>query len=120
MILVTLRVRTHYTYVTAAAIIAIGLYVLLDRNLIKKVIGLNIFQTGIFLIFITAAYRTDGAPPIVSGDGIYVSPLPHVLVLTAIVVGVSVTALSLAMVLVLYETYGTVHEEELREAIDDE
>lgn len=109
---------TRYTYVAAVVIIAIGLYILLDRNLIKKVLGLNVFQTGVFLFFVTAGYRIGGSPPIVnSTGGSYVSPLPHVLILTAIVVGVSVTSVSLGMILLLYETYGTVQEDELREAI---
>lgn len=111
---------TRYTYVVAVIVIAIGLYVLLDRNLIKKIVGLNIFQTGVFLFFVTAGYRIGGGPPIASaGGGPYVSPLPHVLILTAIVVGVSVTAVSLGMVFLLYETYGTVQEDELREAIHE-
>lgn len=110
---------THYAYITAAIVVSLGLYTLFDRNLIKKVIGLKLLQTGIFLIFITAGYRTGGAPPVITSDGVYVSPLPHVLILTAIVVGISMAALALALVLVLYNTYGTVNEEKIREAINE-
>lgn len=110
------------TYMGAVALIAIGLYVLVDdQHLVKKVFGLNIFQTGVFLFFIGAGYRTGGAPPIVSpGGGPYVNPLPQVLMLTAIVVGVAVTAVALALIVRIHGEYGTVREDELREVLADE
>ncbi len=107
---------TRYNYIAAFLIIAIGLYLVVgDKNLVKKVIGLNIFQTGIFLFFITAAFVEGGKPPVVhEGIETYVSPLPHVLILTAIVVGVSLTAVALTLVIRIYSEYGTLREDVLR------
>jgi multicomponent Na+:H+ antiporter subunit C len=103
-------------YVASILLTGIGLYVLVaDDHLVKKVVGLNVFQTGIFLFFVLAAYREGGRAPLLSAPGPYVDPLPHVLVLTAIVVGVSVTAVALALVVRLHREYGT-----LREAVIDE
>lgn len=106
-------------YVAFAVLMVVGLFVLIDDdNLLKKVLGLNVFQTSVFLFFVTAGYRTGGRPPIVEpGGGPYANPLPGVLVLTAIVVGVSVTAVALALVVRIYREYGTVSEAELREAM---
>jgi len=104
-------------YVVYALLVGIGLFVLVDDdNLVKKIVGLNLFQTGVFLFFITAAYHVDGRAPLLAGDGPYTNPLPHVLILTAIVVGVSVTAVALALVVRLYDEYGTVSESEIVEA----
>jgi multicomponent Na+:H+ antiporter subunit C len=113
---------TRYNYVGAMLLIAIGLYLVVgDRNLVKKVIGLNIFQTGIFLFFITAAYVEGGVPPVVhGGEETYVSPLPHVLILTAIVVGVSLTAVALTLVVRIYSEYGTLREDRLQEMETDD
>ncbi|MFB6303865.1 MAG: cation:proton antiporter subunit C [Haloferacaceae archaeon] len=110
------------TYVGYVALVAVGLFVLVDdENLVKKVLGLNVFQTGVFLFFVTAGYRTGGAPPLVAdGGGPYVNPLPQVLMLTAIVVGVSVTAVALALVVRIYREYGTLREDVLLEAMADE
>ena len=107
---------TRYNYVAAFLIVAIGLYLVVgDRNLVKKIIGLNIFQTGIFLFFITSAYVEGGAPPVIQeGVETYVSPLPHVLILTAIVVGVSLTAVALTLIIRIYSEYGTLREDVLR------
>jgi multicomponent Na+:H+ antiporter subunit C len=81
---------------------------------------MNVFQTGIFLFFITAAYAEGAGPPLVGHGGPYVSPLPHVLILTAIVVGVSLTAVALALVVRIYAEYGTLDEDVLREVRADE
>jgi multicomponent Na+:H+ antiporter subunit C len=106
---------SRYTYVLALALLGIGLYMMIEnRNLVKKVIGMNVFQVAIFLFFITAAYVEGGNPPLLSGGGPYVSPLPHVLILTAIVVGVSLTAVALALVIRIYAEYGTLNEAVLR------
>ncbi|WP_435333251.1 cation:proton antiporter subunit C [Haloarchaeobius sp. TZWWS8] len=109
-------------YLGYVALVTIGLFVLVDdENLVKKVIGLNLFQTGVFLFFITVGYRRGGDPPIVSdGGGPYVNPLPQVLMLTAIVVGVSVTAVALALVVRIYREYGTLREDVLREELADD
>ncbi|MFD1589424.1 cation:proton antiporter subunit C [Halorientalis brevis] len=108
-------------YVVAVFLMGAGLYVLIDdENLVKKVLGLNLFQTGIFLVFVAAAVRTGGRSPLV-GDagGPYVNPLPHVLILTAIVVGVSVTALAAALVVRIHAERGTVRADELERPTDE-
>jgi multicomponent Na+:H+ antiporter subunit C len=112
-------VLTHYNYYAVVALLGIGVYMLVEcSNLVKKVIGMNVFQTGIFLFFVTAAYTEGGKPPVVGSGpveaGTYVSPLPHVLILTAIVVGVSLTAVSLALIVRIYAEYGTMDEDALR------
>ncbi|WP_018258135.1 cation:proton antiporter subunit C [Halomicrobium katesii] len=112
---------THYNYYAVVALLGIGVYMLVESsNLVKKVIGMNVFQTGIFLFFVTAAYRSGAGPAVVhEGGGPYVSPLPHVLILTAIVVGVSLTAVALALIVRIYAEYGTLDEEVLRELDHD-
>ncbi|WP_247728467.1 cation:proton antiporter subunit C [Halovivax limisalsi] len=113
---------THYAYVAYALLLGIGLYIVIDdENLVKKVIGLNIFQTGIFLFFITMSVREGGAPAVLhSGESEFVNPLPHVLILTAIVVGVSLTALALALVVRIHEEYGTIREDVLAEVLGND
>lgn len=122
-------------YAAAVLLVGTGAFVLLDDdNLVKKVVGLNLFQTGIFLFLVAAAVRAGGRSPLVGGAGAetgagaaragagpeaYVNPLPHVLVLTAIVVGVSVTAVALALVVRVQAAYGTVEESRLPEASDE-
>lgn len=107
---------SYGAFVVYALLVGIGLFVLVDdENFVKKVIGLNLFQTGVFLFFITSAYRTGGRAPLLSGGGPFVNPLLHVLILTAIVVGVSVTAVALALVIRLYEEYGTFREDQIQE-----
>ena len=103
-------------YVVAILLMGLGLFVLIDdRSLIKKILGLNIFQTGIFLVYIAGAVRAGGSSPLITADGgPYVNPLPHVLILTAIVVGVSVTALAAALVVRIDSEQGTVRADELQ------
>jgi multicomponent Na+:H+ antiporter subunit C len=114
---------TRYTYVLFAVLLVVGLYIVVaSSNPVKKVIGLNIFQTAIFLFFVSAAYVEGGASPVLEGEagGPYASPLPQVLVLTAIVVGVALTAVALALVVRIYTEYGTLDEQTLREVRADE
>ncbi|ELZ53775.1 MULTISPECIES: cation:proton antiporter subunit C [Halorubrum] len=116
---------TRHAYVAFALLLCIGLYMMIaNPNLVKKIIGLNLFQTAIFLLFIASAYVDGGAIPIVPtggpDGGLYVSPLPHVLVLTAIVVGVSLTAVALALCIRIYDEYGTLRTDTLRELLRDE
>lgn len=110
----------RYNYVAFALLLGIGLYIMIDdENLVKKVIGLNIFQTGIFLFFISVAFREGGAPAVTHGEGgTFVNPLPHVLILTAIVVGVSLTALALALVVRIHEEHGTIREDVVAEVFE--
>lgn len=114
-------VATRYYYLAVFALLGIGAYMMIaNRNLVKKVIGMNVFQTGIFLFFIVAAYIEGAAAPVVTRAGPHVSPLPHVLILTAIVVGVSITAAALGMIVRIYAEYGTLREDVLREVRGDE
>jgi len=115
-------VTTRHAYALFVLLSAIGLYMMIaNKNLVKKIIGLNMFQTGVFLFFVTSAYRIGGAAPVVAeGGGPYVSPLPQVIVLTAIVVGISLTAVGLALTIRLYSEYGTLRADALREVIGDE
>jgi len=108
-----------YNYWISIVLMLIGFYAMIAKdNLIKKIIGLNIFQTAIFLFYISLGDITGGTEPIVSEEMIaqgyvYVNPLPHVLILTAIVVGVATTAVALALVILMYEEYGTIEETEI-------
>lgn len=115
------KVVTKYNYWIAILLMLIGFYAMIAKsNLIKKIIGLNIFQTAIFLFFISLGAVKGGTAPIVSEEMIrkgyvYVNPLPHVLILTAIVVAVSTTAVALSLIIRLHEEYGTIEEEEITE-----
>lgn len=115
----------RYTYVLFALLLVVGLYmVVASSNLVKKIIGLNIFQTGLFLFFVTTAFVDGGSSPVIPKEAdagaAFASPLPQVLVLTAIVVGVALTAVALALVIRIYDAYGTLDEETLREVRTDE
>lgn len=106
-----------YNYWIVIALMMIGFYILIGHdNLVKKLIGLNIFQISVFLFYISLG-RIDGAtaPILTGGDAVYSHPLPHVLILTAIVVGVATTALALALVIRINEAYGSVEEDDLLE-----
>lgn len=108
-------------YLVAVLLVGIGTYMLIGSpHLVKKVIGLNVFQSGIFLFFVAAAFVEGGSPPLTSAPAPYVSPLPHVLILTAIVVGVSLTALALGLIVRIYDAYGTLDVDALREVRADE
>ena len=136
----------HYNYIVVVILMMTGLYVVFaSSNMIKKLVGLSIFQTSVFLLYISIGKVTGGKPPIVdpsefendhgaghevtqtasdagaathdvAGDvagAIYSNPLPHVLILTAIVVGVATLAIGLALVVRIRETYGTIEEDEI-------
>jgi len=105
----------HYNYWIVIVLMMAGFYTVISRgNLIKKIAGLNIFQTSVFLLYISIGYVTEGTAPIIAeGFTRYSNPLPHVLILTAIVVGVSTTALGLALVIRIKEAYGTIEEDDI-------
>ena len=92
-----------------------GFYIVIAHgNLIKKIVGLNVFQVSVFLLYITMAKVEGGTAPILAdGISLYSNPLPHVLILTAIVVGVATTALGLALVVRIRNAYGTIEDEEI-------
>ena len=108
---------THWNYLGCITLMMIGLYIAISRgNLVKKIMGVNIFQASVILLYVSMGKVTGGTAPIlVEGrtDIIYSNPIPHVLMLTAIVVGVASTALGLALVVRLNEAYGTVEEDEI-------
>ncbi len=105
----------------AVVLLMTGLYIVMTRgNLIKKVVGLNIVQTAVFLLYISIGYVEDGTAPIVlEGAARYSNPLPHVLILTAIVVSVATTSLALALIVRIREAYGSIEEDEIRERESD-
>lgn len=137
---------SHFNYVVVILLMMTGLYVVFaSNNLIKKLVGLSVFQTSVFLLYITMGKVKGGIPPIIEksydshgdghggghGDGhgeavahgadaavktaevLYSNPLPHVLILTAIVVGVATLAVGLALVVRIREVYGTIEEEDI-------
>lgn len=106
-----------FNYWIAIALMMVGFYVVIAQgNLVKKVVGLNIFQVSVFVFYISISKVKGGSAPILSdGIEIYGNPLPHVLILTAIVVGVATMALALALVVRIQDAYGTVEEDEIRE-----
>jgi multicomponent Na+:H+ antiporter subunit C len=108
----------HYNYWVVIVLMMSGLYILVSRgNLVKKIVGLNVFQVSVFLMYISIGKVEGGTAPILTGrPEVFSNPLPHVLILTAIVVGVATTALGLALVVRINEAYGTVEEDEIIEA----
>lgn len=106
---------SKFVYIAAVALMLAGLYVVAARgNLIKKLIGLGVFQTSVYLLYIGPGKILGGSAPIVEqGIKTYSNPLPHVLILTAIVVGVATLALGLALVVRVNEAYGSIEEDEI-------
>ena len=113
-------VYAEYNYWIYVTLMMIGFYAMIaKKNLIKKVIGANIFQTAIFLFYVSLADVTGGTAPILVGghgaehatDVIYTNPVPHCLILTAIVVSVSTTAVALALIIRIYQEYGSIEED---------
>lgn len=105
----------YFTYIVTYLLLTCGLFIVIARgNLIKKLIGLGIFQTSVYLLYIGPAKLVGGTAPIlVTGYSVYSNPLPHVLILTAIVVGVATLALGLALVVRIREAYGSIEEDEV-------
>ena len=97
-------------------LLLIGLFIIIrENNLIKKVIGLNIFQASVFIFYLIISKVENGIPPILIGaDAIYSNPLPHVLILTAIVVSIATTSLALALVMMIKKKHNTVNEDEVK------
>jgi multicomponent Na+:H+ antiporter subunit C len=107
----------HYNYVITIFLMMAGLYIVVARgNMVKKLVGLSIFQTSVYLLYIGPAKIFGGTAPILDpAFKVYSNPLPHVLILTAIVVGVATMALGLAIVVRINEAYGTIEEDEALE-----
>lgn len=111
-----------FNYWIVIVLMMLGLYTVVSRgNLVKKIVGLNIFQTSVFILYISIGKIEGGTAPILTGDPaeVYSNPLPHVLILTAIVVGVATTALGLALVVRIKMAYDSIEEDEIQ-AADDE
>ncbi|PID47307.1 MAG: Na+/H+ antiporter subunit C [Proteobacteria bacterium] len=106
-----------YNYWVVIFLMMAGFYTLIASNhLTKKIVGLNIFQTSVFMLYISMSKVSGGTAPIlVEGVTNYSNPLPHVLILTAIVVGIATTSLGLALIIRIKEAYGTVQENEILE-----
>lgn len=136
----------HFNFAVVIVLMMVGLYVVFaSNNMIKKLVGLSVFQTSVFLLYISMSKVSGGQPPIIAeedlhgassassavsgghdavadgahqaADVIYSNPLPHVLILTAIVVGVATLAIGLALVVRIREAYGTIEEDEI-DALD--
>ncbi|MEH6448460.1 MAG: cation:proton antiporter subunit C [Oleispira sp.] len=104
----------YYNYWIVVFLMMTGFYIVISaNNLVKKIVGLNVFQTSVFMLYISMGKVTGGTAPIVA-EGVtqYSNPLPHVLILTAIVVGVATTAVGLALIVRIKRAYGTVEESE--------
>ena len=111
-----------FNYWVVIVLMMTGFYTVIARNnLVKTLIGLSVFQVSVFMLYISMGKVSDGTAPIitetavteVAAGPVYSNPLPHVLILTAIVVGVATTALGLALVVRIQEAYGTIEEDEI-------
>ena len=110
------QLAASWNYIIVVILMMTGLFIVISRtNLVKKMVGLSIFQTSVFLFYISLGKVAEGTAPILTGDpaSIYSNPLPHVLILTAIVVGVATTALGLALVLRINEAFGSIEEDDV-------
>lgn len=110
-------IADYFNYWVVVVLLSLGLYVVIVHdNLIKKLLGLNIFQTAIFIFYITVAKVSGGTAPIATDQAEhYSNPLPHVLILTAIVVGIATMALALALVVRIQSAYGSIEESDIEE-----
>jgi multicomponent Na+:H+ antiporter subunit C len=107
-----------FSYFVTVFLIVAGLYIMIARhNLVKKLVGLSIFQTAVYLLYIAPGKLIGATAPILAdGFKLYSNPLPHVLILTAIVVGIATMALGLALVVRINEAYGSIEEDEIIES----
>lgn len=123
-------ILSKYNYWIFAALLVIGLYSMMTKNnLMKKLIGMNIFQWAIILFFISIGAKRGATVPIIAGAhghdahtivaraAEYVNPLPHALMLTAIVVGIATTGIALALLVAIYKRYSTIEEDEIIEEL---
>lgn len=108
-------IADNFPYFVSVVLLLIGLYAMIARrNLIKKIMGLNILSTSVFLYLISVGYKEGGAPPIrVEEVAVYVNPLPHALVLTGIVVALALTSFALVLTIKIYREYGTLDSDKL-------
>jgi|TARA_A200000113_G_scaffold193209_1_gene182690 multicomponent Na+:H+ antiporter subunit C len=115
------EIAAQWNYYVVIILMMLGFYAVIARgNMVKKMVGLNIFQTSVFMLYISVGKIDGGTAPILTGDptSVYSNPLPHVLILTAIVVGVATTAVGYALIIRIYEAYGTIEDDEVAVLID--
>ena len=112
---------SHYNQWITVFLMVSGLYIVIARgNMVKKLVGLSLFQTSVYLLYLSAGKILGGTAPIIDpAFTVYSHPLPHVLILTAIVVGVATLALGLALVVRINEAYGTIEEDDIFEQDDN-
>jgi multicomponent Na+:H+ antiporter subunit C len=113
----------QWNYFLVITLMMIGFYAVIARgNMVKKMVGLNIFQTSVFMLYISMGKISEGTAPILTGeaDTLYSNPLPHVLILTAIVVGVATTAVGYALIIRIQESFGTIEDDDIIVLMDDE
>ncbi len=112
---------SHWSYFLIIILMMLGFYAVMTRgNMVKKMVGLNIFQTSVFMLYIAMGKVGGGTPPILTGhpDTIYSNPLPHVLILTAIVVGVATTAVGYALIIRIYENFDSIEDDDVLAIIE--
>ena len=117
------EIAAHWNYYLVIILMMLGFYAVIARgNMVKKMVGLNIFQTSVFMLYISVGKIDGGTAPILTGDpaSVFSNPLPHVLILTAIVVGVATTAVGYALIIRIYEAYGTIEDDEMAVLIDSD
>ncbi len=115
------HIISQWNYLVVVILMMIGLFIVISsQNLVKKLVGLTIFQTSVFLFYISLGKVKGGTAPIIihsagdhAADVLYSNPLPHVLILTAIVVGVATTALGLALILRINDLFGSIEEDDI-------
>jgi multicomponent Na+:H+ antiporter subunit C len=109
----------RYVYLFVVALLSLGLFTLItERHLVKKLVGLVLFQTAVFLFFIEGSVKEGADVPVIDpavgpDPEAYVNPLPHLLILTALVVGVAVIGVALALIVTIHRAYGTLDDTEL-------
>ncbi len=116
------QITRHYNYVITIFLMIAGVYIVVAKsNMIKTLIGLSIFQASVYLLYLSPGKIIGGTPPII-GEGyeVYSNPLPHVLILTAIVVGVATLAVGLALVVRIHEAFGSIEEDEVLRELEHE
>jgi multicomponent Na+:H+ antiporter subunit C len=116
------EIIAHYNYLITIFLMVAGLYIVVAKsNMIKTLLGLAVFQTSVYLLYLSPGKILGGTPPILDENiEVYSNPLPHVLILTAIVVGVATLALGLALVVRINEAYSTIEEDEIMDLVDRE
>ena len=111
----------QWNYFLVIILMMLGFYAVIARgNMVKKRVGLNIFQTSVFLLYISIGKVTGGTAPILTGDPstVYSNPLPHVLILTAIVVGIATTAVGYALIIRIQESFGSIEDDEINAVME--